>query len=124
MNVHLDHARAAHPPEGAFFQRPQQFCLNVERHGGNFIQEQDPLIGHFHEAGLAFIGAGKRAGFEAKQLRFQHGILNGGAIDRDKRLGRAGPDGVNEFGQHFFAGAGFTGDQNRDGFFSSALRLR
>ena len=115
MEIDLDQGGSAHPAECLFLDRAQQFGLGIHSHGGDLIQEQDAAVGHFHQAFLAFFGAGVGTRLITEQLAFQDGGLDGSAVDGHVGFVGARTVLVNETGQDVLAGAGFAGDQDGGG---------
>ena len=67
-----------------------------------------PLSAISNLPALLLIGAGERALLVAEQLGFEQRLGQGGAGDRDERLGRAVAGVVDGARDHFLAGAAFA----------------
>ena len=72
-----------------------------------------PLLRLFETADAMLDGAGERAFNVSEQLGFQEIFGKGVAVHCDHGLLRAGARQVNRAGDHFLAGPGFAGDQDR-----------
>jgi hypothetical protein len=123
LYVDADEVGAADAAEGLLFDGAEELGLDVEGHGGDFVEEEDAAVGDFHEAVFALFGAGEGAGFVAEELGFEDGVLDGGAVDGDEGFVVAGTSLVDGVGEDFFAGAGGAGDEDGDGGGGGALGL-
>ena len=112
-HICLDQLTAAHAVETAVGQHPQQARLHFHRHVADFVQKEGAAFGLFKPAVLQAVCARKRPAFMAEKFAFQEFPRNGGRIDRhigrvlSRRMLMQGPR------HHFFAGAGFSGNQHR-----------
>ena len=61
----------------------------------------------------AHVGAGERAPAVAEQLALEHLARDGGAVERHERLGGAVRGAMDGAGEHFLAGAGLAGEEDR-----------
>ena len=96
-----------------FLQHAQQFGLQAQGQLADLVQQQGAAIGHFKLAALGRHRAGKGAALMTEQQGFEHLLGDGRAIDGHKRGIVAGGKTVNVARHHLFAGAGFTGNQDR-----------
>ena len=111
-DVHFDGFGAAEAHEFALLNHAQQLGLGFRADGGDFVEENRALIGDFEEALLGGDGAGESAFHVAEKLRFEQVHGNGAGVDGDESFIGARGGGVDGFGDDFFAGAAFAGDQN------------
>ena len=97
-----------------FLDGAQQHRLFVEAQFADFIQEENPLIRRFQQAGPIFDRAGKRTFDMAEQCRHRLVAAQRGAVDFDETAADLPVhllQLVNAFGQPGFAGAGGTAQQ-------------
>ena len=84
--VNGDRARTADALQLALLQDPQQLALERVRKLADFVEEHRSSLGELEPAFLLCHGTSKRAALVAKQLAFEKGFGEGGAVDRHKRL--------------------------------------
>ena len=96
----------------AGLREPQQHRLHSQTHLAEFVEEQSAAIRLTHEAHFVAIRAREAAASVSEQFRFQQGLGNAAAVDRDERSVGASAVRVNELRDHFFADARFTEDQH------------
>src|SRR5277367_5899487 len=106
---------AAEATDFVVFEHAKKFGLGGRGHFADFVEEQGAAIGQFETADAAFGGAGERAFFVAEDFAFHQRFGDRGTIDGDERMVHARREHVNRTRDHFFPGAGFTGDQHRSG---------
>ncbi len=97
------------------FQEAQELCLNLRADVPYLVQEEGAARGGADDARERDVGTGVGPFPVAEQLALQHVARDSRAIERQERaLGaiRCPVDGPR---QHFFAGAGLSGDQNGQG---------
>src|SRR5947209_2400462 len=70
------------------------------------------------------VGAGERAAPVAEQLALEHLARDGGAVEGDERLLRAGGEAMNRARENLLARAALAGDQHADGRGGDAPRER
>src|SRR6204780_3673146 len=106
---------AAEAADFVVFEDAQKFRLSGCGHFADFVEEQGAAVGEFETADAAFRGAGERAFFVAEDFAFHQRFGDRGTVDGDKGIIHARREHVNRTRDHFLAGAGFAGDQNRSG---------
>ena len=100
-------------PHFLVLQHAQQFALRVNRHFGNFVQEQRAALGLPEQALRGPRCAPVNAPFlRAEQLALDQFAGQRGAIDLDDAVLGARAQRVDQIGDDFLAGAAFAGDQN------------
>ena len=111
-DVHADGLGAADPVDLALLNGPQQLGLQAGVHLRDFVQQQGAAIGLLELADAAGQRAGEGALLVTEQFAFQQVLGDGGAVDRDERLG--GPAGllVDVAGDHLLTRTAFAGDQD------------
>src|SRR4030095_1142760 len=70
-------------PDLAFFEHPQKFWLNFQRHFSDFVEKQRTAISLFETTKMAVDGAVKGALLVTEQLAFHQGRRNRRAIERE-----------------------------------------
>ena len=115
QQAHVDLARfrrsdSHHQPVG---KHAQQLGLRSRRHLAGLVQKQRAFVGGLEQTLAGAVGAGERAALVAEQFAFEQGLGEGGAIDRDERLGGARAAAMDRAGDQFLAGAGLARDQHR-----------
>ncbi len=104
----------------ARLEEAEEFRLDVERGLPDFVEEQRAAGGGTDDAGEVVGRAGERAAAVTEQLRVEHVLGHGAAVEGlEDRLGAVGV-GVNEAGEHLLARARFAGEQDRHGGRSDA----
>src|SRR5438128_619716 len=103
---------AADAGECAVLQEAEELGLERTAHIGNFIQENRATIGFFDPARLLSERAGESASFMAKELAFEQGFRDGGAVDPDIVGLAATAETVEGAGYQLFAGAALAENQN------------
>ena len=106
---------ASQPADFVIFQHAQQFRLGGRGHFADFVEQQRAAVGQFEAADAAFGGAGECAFFVPENFAFHQRFGNGRAIDGDEGAVGARREHVNRARHHFFARAGFAGDEHRSG---------
>ena len=94
-------------------QHAQQFALRVDRHFGDFVQQQRAAFGLAEQTFAVGVRAGEGAFDGAEQFAFDQFARQGGAIDLDDLALAARAQGVDQVGDHFLARAAFAGDEHR-----------
>ena len=109
-NAHVDFRgfRFAYFDEFSAFEHPQQFCLQVDRHFTDLIEEERPAVGLFHQSLFIFCRSGKRSCRVSEQFAFEQVFRKCRAVDRYECpvLSFAGP--VDRLCENLFAGARFA----------------
>src|SRR3989442_9186026 len=105
--------RAAQPLNLALLQYAEQLYLQRGSEFANFIQENDPAIGHFQAAFLLCNRAREGPALVPEEFALQQAFWNGRAIDGQKRLGRARAVAVNNARREFLSGSALPVDQHR-----------
>ena len=80
---------SADGPDFLFLQHAQQLALRVDRHFGNFIQEQRAAFRLAEQTFAVGVRAGERAFDRAEQFALDQFARQRGAIDFDERPGGA-----------------------------------
>jgi hypothetical protein len=111
-DVRLDFLRAADAIEAAGFEHAQQPRLHVERHLGDFIEEQRAAGGALEDAGVRARRAREAALLVTEQLGLDQRSGNRAAVDCDHRSLRAMAQNVNAFGDQLFAGPALAHDHH------------
>src|SRR6266403_4449816 len=111
-HVYPNRLRASQVLELLVLQNAQQLGLQLQRNVSNFIEQQSALIRQFQPAELLAYRSGKGSFFVAEQLAFQQSSGNGGAVQLDEVAVPAPAHAVNQTRYAFFAGPGFTGDED------------
>jgi len=88
-DAHIDFhiGGAADPAEGLILEKPEDLALGLDRHIGDFVEQQGAAVGAFEGA---HPGGGVRTlgpGFTAEQLAFHPIRVHGRAVEHDE--GRA-----------------------------------
>src|SRR3954470_10755694 len=99
----------------ARLEEAQQLGLHVEGRLADLVEEQRAAGGGADDTLEIVSGTGERAATMAKQLRVEHVFRDGAAVEGLEDRLRALGVGVNEPGQNFLTGAGFAGEEDRDG---------
>ena len=102
----------AERPEFALLEETQEFHLGRQRQGVDLIEEESAAFRVVEQPAGRRARAGESAGFVTKQLVLDQLGGDRAAIHRDERLARPASKLVDGTGAHFFAGAGFTGNQD------------
>jgi hypothetical protein len=95
-------------------QHTEQLALRINRHLGNFVQEQRAALGLAEQPFAVGMGAGERALDGAEQFALDEFAGQRGAIDLDDAALAAGTHGVREIGDDFLARAALAADQDGD----------
>jgi len=90
-NIYRDRFFSSEPLESFLLQNPEEFCLKIDAHVADLIEENRAPMGHLETSDPPNFGVGKRAGFVAEEFAFQQLFGDGRAINNDERLGVAGP---------------------------------
>ena len=114
-DVHGRFHFAAEAADFVVFQNAQQLGLRGRGHFADFIEQQRAAVGQFEAADAAFGSAGEGAFLVAENFALHQRFGNRRAIDGDEGTIGARRKHVNRARDHFFAGAGFAGDQHRGG---------
>src|SRR5207244_11452606 len=104
---HIDRywTRAAQPLNLALLQYAEQLYLQRGSEFANFIQENDPAIGHFQAAFLLCNRAREGPALAPEEFALQQAFWNGCAVDGHKLLCRARAFAANSAFRGFLAGA-------------------
>src|SRR5207245_8304766 len=113
-DVHLDVLVPTHPLEFPFLQDPQELHLHGRRDLADLIQEERAAVGLLELSLLLHRGPGKGAPLVPEELRFQQGLRQRAAIDREEPSGPPRTEPVDQPRRLFRAGPGLPGDQNGD----------
>src|ERR1700722_12368087 len=111
-HVDLDFAMSAQTVEGLAIEHAQEFDLHLQWQFADFIKEQRALVCELKQAGLGRIGAAESAFFVAKQFALDEVFRERGAVDINPRAASAMRRFMDRASDQFFAGTGFSGDQN------------
>ncbi len=80
---------SAHRAHFPVLQDAQNLGLHLRPHVADLVEKQGPAIGGLEQAALGRDGAGEGPACVTKQLGFEQGLGQGGAIDRHEGLGRS-----------------------------------
>ena len=98
----------------ALVEHAQQARLQLERHVGDFVEEQRAAVGLQDLAAPAgALRAGEGAGTVAEQLGLDQRLGDARTVYGDERAACVRAGGVHGTGKHLFAGAGFAAQQHR-----------
>ncbi len=112
-DVDLDRLGAADAVDLALLDGAQELGLEMERHLGDFVEQQGAAIGLLELADATRHRTGEGALLVAEQLALEQVLRDRGAVDRDERLVGARGFAVDVARQHLLAGAALAGDQDR-----------
>src|ERR1700722_10769763 len=106
---------AAQPANFVIFEDAKEFRLGRCGHLADFVKEQGAAVGKFETTDAAFGGTGEGAFLMSEDFAFHQRFGDRRTIDGDERTVGARREHMNGARDHFFAGPGFSGDQNRRG---------
>ncbi len=66
----MDFIGATNPTKGMVLDRPEQFSLHIQGHGGYFVEEKDAFIGYLHQAVFSFFRTSECPSLVAEEFRF------------------------------------------------------
>src|ERR1700676_2491299 len=112
--------RAADGKHSALLDNAEELGLRFATHLADFIEEKRSAVRSLDESWVSPVGSGERTLLMPEQLALDQGLDDGGAIDRHERTRSTGSL-VDGLGCFFFAGAGFTSDENGNSCRSDAL---
>ena len=110
--IGLQRFRAAERAKFALLQDAQKTRLQFRRHLGNLIEEKRASFGFRDHPAEIVHRAGKRAFHVTKQLRLDHRLRKGGAVQFHHRLLRPTAAVVDHIRDHFLAHAALAGDEH------------
>src|SRR6185295_9240983 len=94
-------------------QDPEKLGLNCRTHFGDLIQKHRALMGHFETADPPIERTGEGAFLVSKDLAFEEGFRDRGAVDRNKGAWVTRREGVKALRDQLFPCAAFS--QYQDG---------
>ena len=87
--------------------------MQRQRNLADFVQEKRALVGQFKQTAFLRPSVRECALFISEQFAFEQRLRNGGAIDREERLGLAQALVMQSFGDQILAGSILPFDQDR-----------
>ncbi len=108
--IRRDRAEAA---DRLLLDRGQELSLEHERQRVDLVEEEAPAGGRLEQSRLRAARVREGARLEAEELRLEHGLGNGGAVDVDERAASPRAARVDQAGDEALARAGLTLDQDR-----------
>jgi len=99
----------------AFLQHPQQADLQGRTHLADFVEKEGAAFGDGKSPQFVLVRSGESPSLVAEELRFQQGVGQGPAVDRDKGAFAARAEGVDGPRQQLLARAGLAKDENGAG---------
>ncbi len=79
-HINLDGFGAPNPLEFTVFDQAQQFFLQAQGHGAQFVEEQRAAVRPFKSPDMLFGRAGEGSCLVSKQLTLQQGLGNGATV--------------------------------------------
>lgn len=96
------------------FEDAQEFGLEREGEGGDFVEEEGSGVGEFDLAGASFGGAGEGSALGAEEFGLDEVLRECGAVEADVGLGGARAERDDGAGDELFAGAAFATHEDVD----------
>ena len=112
-DVHLDRMGLAERVDLVGLEKAEQLRLQVDRQIRDFVEKQRAPFRRADDAGEGGIGAGERAAAVAEQLALEHVARHRRAVEREHDLLGAVRGAMDRAGQHFLAGPGLAGEEDR-----------
>ncbi len=106
-------AGGAEPAHGAVLQDLQELGLEAVGQERHLVEEERAAVGRLEQPGLRLARVRECPALEAEQLGLEQGLGEGGAVDGDERLLRAGPLLVEHACEQTLAHPGLPLDEQR-----------
>jgi hypothetical protein len=100
------------PTRSTGLEYPEQLHLQVERHLGDFVEEERAVVGALEHATVPALGARERPALVTEQLAFHERGRDGAAVDRDERAVATAAEVVHGARDDFLAGAALAGHEH------------
>src|SRR5690606_26431508 len=111
-HIYFNFFLSAYTGNFSFLQSAQYFCLRIQAHIADFIQEKRSAVSLFKFSDSLLYSRSKRAFFMTKQFTLNQFRRNGGAVDFNKRGGASLAEFVDLSGNEFFPHTIFAGNQH------------
>lgn len=109
----MDGRVAAYVLDLFLLEHPEELWLHLQWHVADLVEEDRAAVRYLQFSRLSLrVGARESAFLVAEEFRFKKLPWDGGAVDAYKRAQLAGRGAVDGMGEHFFARARLTGDEN------------
>ncbi len=108
----MPRARRPDALEVAGLEHAQQLGLQVQRHVGDFVEEQRAAVRELEPPDAVGLGVGEGPFHVAEQLALEDPFRQSAGVDGDQTLAGAARHGVDRLRDGAFAGAVLAGDQD------------
>ena len=112
--IDLAQRAAAEPLDHVVLEYAEEFGLEGQGKGGDFIEEESAAVGQFNLARAGFGGPGESAALAAEELGLDEVLGQGSAVQANVWLVCAGAESHDGASNQLFSRAAFAADQNID----------